>query len=120
MASPFGSGWRVGNNDPIDDRQVHDTVEEVIRSDSPKRISNARRFDGLTVWIRALKQWYVFDGGITDDHFVPVPMGGGTDALSATQGRCRTIWSQVPYKPVLATTDRRRKRSKTRFTEIRP
>ena len=78
MPAQFGQGFRITNNEPIDDRLVYDSVEDVIGAESPNRITNARRFDGLIIWIKSLSQWWGFLGGITNAHFVPVPGSSGT------------------------------------------
>jgi len=81
MPAQFGQGFRITNNEPIDDRLVYDTVDDVIDADSPIRIGTTRRYDGLIIWIKSLQQWWGFIGGTSNDHFVPVSVGGGDGML---------------------------------------
>lgn len=87
MALSFGSGLKVGNSEPIDDRLIYETVEDVFLPAAQGGISNARRYDGLQIYIKSEQRFYRFVGGITRDDFVPDPAigsgggGGGSDLI---------------------------------------
>ena len=72
MAFIWDGGQHVTNDDPIDDRMVFDTVDELLTS-----LAFGRRFDGLSIWIRQEKRKYRFVGGTTNSHFIPDPIGAG-------------------------------------------
>ena len=79
MFIEVSSGLRIPNNLPVDDRYVFGTKD--IALDQTNGIRFSRRYVGLKVTILndadGKQRDYWFEGGITDAHFKPVPIGGG-------------------------------------------
>jgi hypothetical protein len=70
MAIAMGSGFRVGDNSPIDDRIVYDTVASVFLPASQGGMVSARRHVGLKIYIVSEEKYYYFKTGTTQADFV--------------------------------------------------
>jgi len=78
MAISWLEGHHIGAPEPVDIREVRQTVDEVFLREidgvlNTKRIPKCERFDGLHIWIRSERKVYRFEGGVDREHFVPVP-----------------------------------------------
>jgi len=86
MAISLGGGLKIGNGEPVDDRLLYETVDAVFLPAAQGGVSNARRYDGLQIYIKSEQRYYRFVGGIARDNFIPDPAvgsggGGGGDDL---------------------------------------
>jgi hypothetical protein len=71
MAFTTFEGWRVGNNEPVDDRMVFNTVAAALTPNAPTLwLHPDRRHEGLPIWIKTERKLYRFIGGTEDEHLV--------------------------------------------------
>jgi hypothetical protein len=83
MAVSLTQGLQFTAGVEPDDRMVYPTVEAalttggIVNGVMKPRITLARRFDGLPVWIQNERRVYRFVGGITNEHFIPDPSSDG-------------------------------------------
>lgn len=73
----MGSGFRIGDNSPIDDRLVYPTVDSVFLPASQGGIVSARRHVGLKIYITSEEKFYFFKDGVNQVNFVEFEAGGG-------------------------------------------
>ena len=75
MAISSTQGFSILSNEPVDDRFVFNTVEDVLLTLNITKVGSlviTRRYVGLTIHITSENRNYQFQEGIEDENFVPL------------------------------------------------
>lgn len=84
MPITVAMGFRVDNNDPVEDRLIFATKEDVFKPGSQGGLARGRRYEGLLIYISDEQKNYRFIGGVEEEHLISDPAsggGGGGDAI---------------------------------------
>ena len=90
MAISLGTGLEITSKDEADNRYRYPTVEAALTTGGEVdgqmrlRLSNARRYEGLQVYILDEQKYYHFKGGIANENFVPLVDAQGMSAADST------------------------------------
>lgn len=71
----LAEGLSIRSEDPVDDRYVFNTVDDALATLPVKTINgrvSTRRYVGLSIFVASEDRNYQFQGGISDECFVPL------------------------------------------------
>lgn len=87
MAIKVVDNFSLSKQAPLDERIVANTVDEALAN-----IDRLSRYDGLTVYILSLQEYYRFTGGIEDDDFISLDKPSKRSTFVYTQATPAKTW----------------------------